>query len=164
MVPWSQLHDEAPELGRLADELFGRTGLALVGSTRADGWPRISPCEPFVIDGDLYLGMMWQSRKALDLVRDPRCVVHSTVADKAGTEGELKAYGRAVDVPEPDRRERYRATLEAQTGWRPSEPFHLFALDLTEVGYCRFHDGTQVIRRWRPGGPEAPIEEKEAPS
>jgi hypothetical protein len=42
--------------------------------------------------------MMWQSRKALDLLRDPRCVVHSTVTDRAGTEGDVKVYGRAVPV------------------------------------------------------------------
>ena len=27
----------------------------------------------------------------------------------------------------------------------------------------KFGDGTQTVRRWRPGGPEAPIEEKPAP-
>lgn len=162
MVTWATFQEEAPELGHLGTESFERTGLALVGSTRANGWPRISPCEPYVFDGDLYLGMMWQSKKALDLVRDPRCVVHSTVADKEGTEGEFKAYGLARDVPEPERRETYCDVLEKQIGWRPTEPFHVFTLDLTEVGYCRFGEGKQIIRRWRPGGPEAPIEEKPA--
>ena len=160
MVSWAQFMAEAPDLGALGEELFGRTGLALVGTTRKDGSPRISPCEPFIIDGDVYLGMMWQSRKALDLLRDPRCVVHSTVSDKQGTEGEFKAYGLARDVPEPPRRERYCDVLEADTGWRPPEPFHLFTLDITAVGYCRFTGEVQVIRRWRPGGPEDPIEEK----
>jgi hypothetical protein len=163
MVTWTEFHQQAPDLGALADTLFGRTGLALVGTTRANGWPRISPCEPYVIDGELYLGMMWQSKKALDLVRDPRCVVHSTVSDKEGSEGELKAYGFARDVPEPARREAYGDTLEQQIEWRPTEPFHLFTLDVTEVGYCKFGEGKQIIRRWRPGGPEAPIEEKESP-
>ena len=161
MVSWAAFSAEAPELAALGEDLFGRTGLALVGTSRKDGSPRISPCEPYLIDGDLYLGMMWQSRKALDLVRDPRCVVHSTVSDKQGTEGEFKAYGVARDVPEPDRRTRYGDTLEQQIDWRPSEPYHLFALDITSVGYCRFTGEVQIIRRWRPGGPEAPIEEKE---
>jgi hypothetical protein len=160
MVTWAEFTAEAPELSALGTELFERTGLALVGTSRKDGSPRISPCEPYVIDDDLYLGMMWQSRKALDLVRDPRCVVHSTVSDKQGTEGEFKAYGVALDVPEPHRRTRYGDTLEQQIDWRPSEPYHLFALDITAVGYCRFTGEVQIIRRWRPGGPEAPIEER----
>jgi hypothetical protein len=162
MTSWAQFHEQAPDLGALADELFGRTDLALIGSTRANGWPRISPCEVYAFDGDLYLGMMWQSKKALDLVRDPRCVVHSTVSDKNGTDGELKAYGYARDVPEPGRRDKYGDVLEAQINWRPSEPYHLFTLDVTEVGYCKFGAGKQVIRRWRPGAPELPIEEKES--
>jgi hypothetical protein len=163
MVTWADFVTEAPELAVVGEELFGRTGLALVGTSRKDGSPRISPCEPFIIDGDLYLGMMWQSRKALDLIRDPRCVVHSTVSDKEGTDGEFKAYGRALDVPEPHRRARYGDVLEAQTDWRPSEPYHLFTLDITSVGFCRFGAGKQVIRRWRPGGPEDPLEERGAP-
>ena len=48
-------------------------------------WPRISPVEPLIADGHLYLGMMWRSRKALDLLRDPRCTVHSTVSERNGT-------------------------------------------------------------------------------
>jgi hypothetical protein len=161
MVTWAEFTAEAPALSALGTELFERTGLALVGTSRKDGSPRISPCEPYFIGGDVYLGMMWQSRKALDLVRDPRCVVHSTVSDKAGTEGEFKLYGVVRDVPEPARRTAYADVLEQQINWRPPEPFHLFTLDITEVGYCKFGGGKQVIRRWRPGGPEAPIEEKE---
>jgi hypothetical protein len=162
MVTWLQFQDEAAELAALGTEMFERTGLALVGTTRADGWPRISPLEPYLIDGDLYLGMMWQSRKALDLVRDARCVVHSAVSNKDGSDGELKVYGYARDVPEPARRTAYGDVLEKQIDWRPQEPFHLFSLDITQVGYCRFGDGRQVIRRWYPGGPEAPIEDKDA--
>ena len=95
---WQEFAAQAPELAALGEAQFARTGLALVGTRRRDGWPRISPVEPFIVDGQLYLGMMWRSVKALDLLRDPRCVVHSTVSDREGTEGEFKVYGRAVEV------------------------------------------------------------------
>jgi hypothetical protein len=36
----------------------------LVATIRGGGTPRLSPVEPFVMDGDLWLSMMWQSRKA----------------------------------------------------------------------------------------------------
>ncbi len=61
--------------------------LTLVGTLRHDGWPRISPVEALVWNGQLYLGMMWRSLKARDLLRDPRCVVHTVVADPTGAEG-----------------------------------------------------------------------------
>jgi hypothetical protein len=106
--------------------------------------------EPLIVDGVLYLGMMWQSRKALDLVRDPRCVVHSTVQDKAGTEGDVKVYGRAVEVARDDERERYGRALEARTGWRPDGDFHLFAVDITEVGYFVVAGDGHETRTWTP--------------
>ena len=162
MVAWSAFAAEAPELAALGQERMAATGLILLGTSRADGSPRISPVEPFIIDGELYLGMMWQSRKALDLLRDPRCVVHTSVADKAGTEGDFKAYGRAVDVQDADVRERYCRTLHDQIGWRPEGDWHLFKLDVTSVGYVRFGEGRQEVRRWKPGGPEAPVEERQA--
>ena len=108
---WCQFERLEPELARLGEERFGITGLALVGTIRAGGWPRISSVEPLITDGELYLGMTWRSRKALDLLRDSRCTVNSTVSDRRGTEGELKVYGRAVDVADPARRGRYEAAL-----------------------------------------------------
>ena len=106
-VTWGQFAERDPELAALGEGQLARTGLALVGTLRRDGWPRISPVEPFIVHGNLYLGMMWQSRKALDLLRDPRCVVHSTVVDRKGSEGEFKVYGRAVDITDLDERRRF---------------------------------------------------------
>src|SRR2546427_5275143 len=95
---WQQFKQAAPELAALGEERFERTGVVLVGTLRKNGWPRISPVEPFINDGHLYLGMMWQSRKALDLLRDPRCTVHSSISNRDGTEGEFKLYGRALEI------------------------------------------------------------------
>jgi hypothetical protein len=38
-----------------------------------------------------------RSKKAVDLLRDPRVVVHSVRSDKDGTDGDVKIYGRAID-------------------------------------------------------------------
>jgi Pyridoxamine 5'-phosphate oxidase len=73
---------EAPELARQVRERFDATGLCLVATLRSDGWPRISPVEPLILEGRLYLGMIANSTKSRDLARDPRCLVHSTVTDK----------------------------------------------------------------------------------
>ena len=89
-------------------------------------------------------------KKALDLLRDPRCVVHSVVHDKAGTEGDVKVYGTAVDVAGADEREQYCRALEARIGWRPDGDFHLFAVDITEVGYFVVAAGGHETRTWRP--------------
>ena len=40
---------------------------------------------------------MWQSRKALDLLCDPRCYLQSAVTDRNVTGGEFKLRGRAIE-------------------------------------------------------------------
>ena len=133
-VTWGQFAESDPELAELGEAQFARTGLALVGTLRRDGWPRISPVEPFITGGQLYLGMMLKSVKALDLMRDPRCVVHSTVSDKNGTEGEFKVYGSAREVNNPDEWQRFSDAVYATLGLRVEDlGGHCFAIDIESV-------------------------------
>jgi hypothetical protein len=151
MVSWADFAREQPELAGRGEALFEATGLCMLGTLRANGYPRISPVEPLLHGGQLYLGMMWQSRKARDLLRDPRCVVHNAHADKNGTDGDFKLYGLARDVADPEERESYCRALEAKIGWRPeNDEFHLFAIDVTEVGWFRIVEGAQETEAWRP--------------
>ena len=147
---WQQFASQDPELAALGEAQFGRTGLALVGTLRRDGWPRISPVEPFITGGQLYLGMMWRSVKALDLLRDSRCLVHSTVSDRNGTEGEFKVYGRAVEVTGLEERRRFADAVYAAIGFRPEEPeFHCFAIAIESVVFARLRDGQFHRQVWR---------------
>ncbi len=149
MVTWNEFRVADPDFAALCEQRVDGVGLVLVGTLRLNGWPRISPVEPLIADGSLYLGMMWQSKKALDLLSDPKCVVHSTVTDKSGAEGDVKIYGRAVDVVDPDERERYAVALYQRIGWRPEGDFHLFAVDIEEVGYFRVVGDGHEVRHWR---------------
>jgi hypothetical protein len=151
MMSWGQFADLEPELARLGEERLEATGLCLLGTLRKNGFPRISPLEPLIHDGQLYLGMMWQSKKALDLLRDPRCVVHNAHADKTGADGDFKLYGRAREVREPDEREGYCQALNAKIGWRPeNDDFHLFRVDVAEVGWFQVVGDKPETKVWRP--------------
>ena len=55
-LKWKEFAAAAPELAAAGRERFERAGLALVGWLRKDGWPRISPVELYIVDGDLLLG------------------------------------------------------------------------------------------------------------
>jgi hypothetical protein len=153
MVRWADFAAQAPELASLGTARFDATGLCLVGTLRRDGWPRISPVEPLIADGNLYLGMMPRSTKALDLRRDPRCVVHSTTSDRHGSEGDFKLYGNAVEISDPGELDRYGEALYDAIEWRPEGDFHLFAVDVTAAAYVRIEDGAMRVRAWRPGEP-----------
>jgi nitroimidazol reductase NimA-like FMN-containing flavoprotein (pyridoxamine 5'-phosphate oxidase superfamily) len=154
VASWGAFARAHPSFGALALARIDGEGLVMVGTLRRNGWPRISPVEPLVLDGELYLGMMHRSRKAVDLLRDSRCVVHSIVHDKGGAEGDVKVYGRAVTVEGPAERERSCRALEARIGWRPEGEFHLFTVDITEVGYFAVAEGNHHTQAWKaPVGP-----------
>jgi hypothetical protein len=87
---WRDLEAAAPEIARLGKERFDRARLALLGTLRKDGSPRISPVEPYLTQGHLLFGAMSWSLKRRDLLRDPRCVLHSAISDPDSGEGELK--------------------------------------------------------------------------
>ena len=147
---WDEFAAACPEIAALGEERLRRNELCLVGTLRQDGSPRISPSEPDFAAGHLLLGMMWQSRKALDLLRDPRCVIHSCVSDRMGSEGDFKLYGTAVDIQDPALRETYRRTILARIGWEPEEPnYHLFAIDIASAGFASFADEHYALA-WDP--------------
>jgi len=75
LMRWSQFAGAAPELAKLGHDAFDQQHLCLVGTIRANGWPRISPNEFYFVEGDMLLGMMPGSLKARDLQRDPRITV-----------------------------------------------------------------------------------------
>ena len=84
---WGELEREAPELARLGRERLERFGLALLGTVRSDGSPRISPVEAHIAEGELLFATMRRSAKLRDLEHDPRCMLHSVVASPDSGEG-----------------------------------------------------------------------------
>ncbi len=149
---WADLQEQAPRLTSVCHDRLIGPGVLLAVTIRLDGTPRLSPIEPLILDGDLWLSMMWQSRKALDLFRDDRLLVHSVIADRDGSQGEVKIRGRAVPVNEPSVRASYRAAV-AVLGWQPEEPsFHLFRVDMDDVTVIRYRqNGDQHVTRWPAG-------------
>src|SRR5689334_15613884 len=115
MVHWSEVGRQAPELAAAVQARFDVFGLALVATLRRDGAPRISGIEPLFADGQLWLGMMPNSLKALDLLRDARLELHSATTDKQVTDGDARIAGSAIDVPDPAMFKRFREAFAAHT-------------------------------------------------
>jgi hypothetical protein len=153
---WYDFESQQPVLASVGADKLTSPGVVLVATIRRDGSPRLSPVEPLLWDGDLWLGMGLGSRKAADLRRDPRILVQSIVTSRNGQDGEYKLRGAAVEQPDPETLARYAHEVAARLGWWP-EPgkFHLFRVDITDVTYIRWDDGTndQYVTRW-PAGEE----------
>ena len=148
---WERFVAVCPEIAELAEQRFRKDEVVLVGTLRKDGSPRISPNEVDFAKGHLFVSMMWRSKKALDLLRDPRCVVHSVPITRMNPGGDIKLYGRAVDTLDPDLRRAFRDTMYARIEWAPEEPeFHLFSLDVHEAAYVVFRPDAWEAWRWDP--------------
>jgi hypothetical protein len=127
-MSWAAVEAAAPELAREGWARFERTHVALLGTIREDGTPRISPVEPFLIGGQLVFGIM-RSPKLDDLERDGRVVLHSSVSDINGSEGEFKVYGRAIPTDDPA----VRSHPDAWWASRPPDQSSVFTIEVSEA-------------------------------
>jgi hypothetical protein len=153
---WDDLMTQQPRLGAVAHDRLLGPGVVLVATIRRDGTPRLSPVEPFVLDGDLWLSMLLGSLKAADLHRDPRVLVHSVVTGPNGEDGEIKVRGAAVAADDHDSQQRYADAVSGALPWSPEVgKFHLFRVEVDEVTYIRYDNrsGDQYLVRW-PAGTE----------
>jgi hypothetical protein len=147
-VNWYELEQAAPPIAQLGRQRLEQAHVALLGTLRRDGSPRISPVEPYLTQGQLVFGAMSWSLKARDLLRDPRCVLHSAISGPDTGEGELKLYGRA--------READRAIRDGcQDGWwltRPLDTAIVFAVDIEQATFISWEtaEGQMTVRRWSP--------------
>ncbi len=98
-----------------------------LATVRRDGSPRISGTETELREGELWIGSMWQARKAHDLQRDPRFALHSGSADPPDWEGDAKLAGIAEEIIDPERVDEFGGEKA------PPGPSHLFRLDVREV-------------------------------
>ncbi|MGN5631989.1 pyridoxamine 5'-phosphate oxidase family protein [Streptomyces sp. AC154] len=146
---WADFRTAEPEFADTVRRRFEQYKHHVLATLRKDGSPRVTGLEvEFRLD-EPFLGMMPNSRKALDLLRDPRFAVHANPGpDAEMADGDARISGRAVEVTDPEVLARF---VDAVT---PPEPFHLFRVELTEVVHVGLEGGdTMVIQSWRPGRP-----------
>lgn len=146
---WADFRTAEPDFADTARQRFQQYKHHVLATLRKDGSPRVSGLEVEFRLGEPFLGMMPNSRKALDLLRDPRFAVQANPGpDAEMADGDVRISGRAVEVADPAVLARFIDEV------KPPEPFHLFRIELTEVVHTGIEGGDAlVIRVWRPGRP-----------
>ena len=148
---WKAFATAEPALAETVEQRFGLFTHHVLATLRKDGSPRTTGIEVRFLNGELWLGMMPNSLKALDLRRDPRFALQANPG--AGDEmagGDVRVAGRAVEVHDPKERARYTEEVA------PPDPdaFHLFRAELTEVVRTYIEDGKYLaVQLWKPGEP-----------
>jgi hypothetical protein len=147
---WSDFERAAPALAGAVRARLEATRIALLGTLRADGSPRISPIEPYFTADDLLLGAIARSLKARDLANDARCVLHSAIADPDAGEPEFKLYGTAVEVAAGVRE------LRADAWWLsyPPEAARVYTLSVAQAASVAWalDRGEMTLTRWSERG------------
>jgi len=148
-VNWAAFCAAEPDLARTVEERFGAFTHHVLATLRKDGSPRTTGLEVRFLDGELWLGMMPGSLKALDLNRDPRFALQANPGPgTAMGGGDVRISGRAIGVEDGEAKAAYSKEVE------PPEPFHLFRTELTEVVRTYVEDDKYlVVQVWKPGGP-----------
>jgi hypothetical protein len=149
MASWDEFEQQAPELAAAVRTRLTASLHSVLGTLRADGAPRLTGLEVHFGEGELWLAMMPDSRKADDLRRDPRFAIHSA-PDVSMVDGDAKVGGRAVDVDDAATRDRFAATLPQEL---PPSGMALFRADLTDASLARVEADFMVIDIWRDGEP-----------
>ena len=148
MISWYELETAAPEVARLGEQRLELTRVALLGTVRKNGSPRISPIEPYLSQGHLLFGAMSWSLKARDLLHDPRCVLHSAITSPDAAEPELKLYGRAFEAASETRE-------ACASGWWHAQPLDaavVFELSIEQATLItwRLEQGRMAVQQWSP--------------
>jgi hypothetical protein len=152
MVTWHEIEQAEPVFAADVRERFDADKHKFLATLRADGAPRISGIETIFAHGELWLGMMTGSRKALDLRRDPRFALHSASSappdDPSAWAGDAKLSGVAVEVADPAERARGLGAMGDAGEAFPEA--HVFRLDIREVVHTRVGDPADhlLIRFW----------------
>jgi hypothetical protein len=161
VATWGEVTTEAPDLAAAVQACFDAHVHKVIGTLRRDGSPRVSGTEAVFWDGDVWLGMMPGSMKALDVLRDPRFALHSATVDPEMAGGDAKLSGRAVEVTDP-------ATVAAfvahrfgdEQGQQPQEAFHLFRADVTEIVHTTVQGDLLVVESWHAGVGQRRVERR----
>lgn len=149
-MSWAQFAAAAPDLAGLCRSRLEEPGVALLGTLRPDGAPRIDPVEPHFVEGDLVFGAMHATAKVRALRRDPRCVLHSTVSGPNTGEPDVKLSGHVKPSV-------------ARGGWwseRPVGEVQVYAFQVAEAIGIEWDlaASRMVVRRWTPSSGETVTE------
>jgi len=148
MPSFSDLEQAAPELAAAVRARLDAHVHKTLATVRRDGAPRISGTETRWHGDDLWIGSMWQARKAHDLQRDPRFALHSGSDDPPGWKGDAKVAGVVEEVLDP------ALIAEINGEAAANGPTHLFRLDLHEVSTVELNTAGDkvIITSWTPAG------------
>lgn len=160
MVNWNEFAEQAPHIAQIFVRRHTATGnLCFLGTVRSDGYPRISPLEPRLSDGELVIVGMPGTTKFVDLGRDPRFCLHTATVDPHLADGDVKLWAKARNLQDESFHQRFAQDLLDETGMdlrgEVFDPFYV--ADITGASSIELAGEQLEITIWRPGEGESKV-------
>ena len=154
MVAWRDFAEQAPHIAEIFVRRHAATAnLCLLATLRSDGYPRISPIEPRILESELVIVGMPNTTKFGDLDRDPRFCLHTATVDPFVGDGDVKLWADARNLQDIAFHQRFADDLFEHTGFdlrgERFDPFYV--ADLTGASSIELDGSELVITIWRPG-------------
>jgi len=146
MTSWKEFAEQAPEFAEFGKARF-QSGVAYLGTLRADGSPRVHPVTP-IIGENLFLFMEPTSPKRNDLLRDARYTLHCSVEDSSGGGGEFYVRGRGTLTDDSVMREQ----AVRASSYVPKDYYILFIFTIEFAFMNRYVDGESNSQSWQESG------------
>ncbi|MDN5859786.1 MAG: pyridoxamine 5'-phosphate oxidase family protein [Pseudonocardia sp.] len=157
MVTWTEFTEAAPRIAAIFRRRHAAAAnLCLLATLRTDGSPRISPIEPRMFEGQLWIVGMPNTTKFADLARDPRFCLHTATVDTQVGDGDAKLWGTVHHVDDEAQQQRFAQDLFDESGFdlrgQRFDPF--LAAGITSASAVELVDGHLDVTIWKPGVPE----------
>jgi hypothetical protein len=150
MPTWEEFAAAAPRIATIFQRRHAATGnLCMLATLRSDGFPRISPMEPRIFEGELWLIGMPHTAKFADL-RHPRFSLHTATVDTQVGDGDAKLWGTVHDVQDEALHRRWADSLFEESGFdlRGQQFDTFYAADITGASSVEVIDGHLDITVW----------------
>ena len=153
---WAAFAEAVPRIAEVFARRHAAAGdLCLLGTLRADGYPRISPMEPRFFEDRLCVVGMPDTSKFRDLARDPRFTLHTATIDAHVREGDAKLWGVVENLRDEDLHQRFAQAVFDRTGFdlRGRQFPEFYVADIRGASSVTVTDGLELTV-WREGEPE----------
>ncbi|MCM2390781.1 pyridoxamine 5'-phosphate oxidase family protein [Streptomyces albipurpureus] len=142
---WADFQRAEPAFAATVQARFAKYLHHVLATLRKDGSPRVTGLEVIFREDQLWLGMMPDSLKARDLLRDPRFALHANPGTDGSMDGgDVRLSGRAVEITDQEELARFAAAIEHPL------PFHLFRVELSDVVRSSVDGDEMVLQSWHP--------------
>jgi hypothetical protein len=147
VASWKDFSEQEAEIAELAARILSKYGIAYLATLRGNGWPRLHPISPAIVDGKFIIGIILGTPKLRDLDRDGRCVVHALPGPN---DAEICISGVAGKLISD---EVERLAKSAPPNVRIGGSTAVFEIDVQQVNYTTYQPGPDSLpvptkKRW----------------